>query len=479
MASGRQDSLIRGVGAAAIVAAPTIPIQVTVPPPTIHTGVTVQAPRIAAAVTVHPAGAGDPTPFGVNAVFGANSSYDNPTNHPGIPAMSIRDSTDYYDDALAAAISRSGRILAGPHTYSGSSWPSTFAASSCSWAATDGWSFAFLNVKSGAVSSWPSLRDGTGQFTDAFINAFIDSVPSNVVLVFTVNHEPENDGTQPSGDGGVWETANAPIWGQGVARVANLVAARNRPNVYFAVVLMKVTFPANGSLGGTGSNGRVPSRWNCWQYMTAAAKARTIFAPDGYTEITTSTGVVQTGSTVSAVKISSAEAGGFSVGDKILCETTGGVLLFGSGGDGNQVFSITSKTGTNPVTLGLSPSLPSVLSPGNHQIRKFESIGSQAGFFGAYEYIQAAGWGVERRGVFEHTVNNDVNVSGAHVAAIIRQDIKPWLRQQRDAGGFACYVHFNHSDPAGASGTRGWWETPEESLEAGRLAWELNTGEVL
>lgn len=469
MATGRIDTVIRGPNAAAVAAAPRVQAQAAVPLPTIQVGVTVAAPRVAANTVIPAVGAGDPTPFGVINVVGANVLY---TGHPTQPDSQVRSSTDTLDDDMAAGIGRPGRILAGPHTYSGSSWPSTFSATSVSWADDDGYEYSFLNVKTGGVSSWPSLRDGTGTFTDAFINTFIDSVPVTTKLVFTVNHEPENDGTQPSGDGGTWELANAEVWCRGIARVANLVAARNRPNVFFAVVHQTDTFPDDGVVSGAnGINGRVTARWNPWQYMTAAAKGRTIFAPDGYTKLRNEFAGVLTGSTLSMVRCTSAEAADFDIGDTALCETNGGVLLF------SMPFTIVSKTGSGSTRdLGVSPSFPAGLSPGNHRLRRFDDMTKK--FAGPFDYVANAAWGVRWLGVFEHTVNNDPFVSDAHMAVVWGQNIKPWLRDRRDAGELSCYVGFWQSSGL-ESGVNGWVDTPQEVIQVAKMAWELNTGEVL
>lgn len=473
MASGRQDSLIRGSGAAAVVAAPKVSTFAAVPPPTIHTGVTVLAPRVAAVASIPTVGAGDPTPFPMQNVFGANSLYDNAARHTGIPEMSVRDSGNYADDQLAAAISRPGRILAGPHVYSGSSWPSTYAASAGNWADDDGYSWLFLNVKTGLVSSWIDLRNGTGGWTDAFINNFIDSVPNNIRLCFTVNHEPENDGTQPNGDGGTWELTNADNWCRGVARVANLVAARNRPNVVFLVCHQATTFPTNGLVpGATGVNGRVTARWNPWQYMTPAAQARTVFAPDGYADITDDFALAQTGTTASTLRATSTAAAAFSVGDRATLETTGGVML------GSDLYTITSKTAAGSfVDLAVTPSFFAVPSPSLHRLRCIEPINKR--FDGCYAYVDNAGWGVQWVGVFEFTWNNNVLAPDGVPAACYRYDLKPWLRTLRDIGRLGCFVAFNHSDPNGASGSEGWWDSAEEFLQVARIAWEMNTGEVV
>lgn len=473
MASGRQDTLIRGLGAAAIVPAPPISARTALPAPTIQTGVTVQAPRIAAAATLITPGAGDPTPFPMQNVIGANSLYDNPARHAGIPAMDVRDSGNYLDDQLAAAISRPGRVLAGPHTYSGASWPTTYANSSGSWADDDGYAWLFLNVKTGGVSSWTDLRDGTGTWTDARINTFINSVPSSIKLCFTVNHEPENDGTQPAGDGGTWEIANADNWSRGNARVANLVAAANKPNVVYLVCHQVTTFPTNGEVSGArGINGRVTSRWNPWQYMTPQAKDRTVFGPDGYTDITDDFALAQSGTTATKLRCTSTEAGAFAVGDRATLESTGGVML------GSDLYTIMSKTVVgSSVDLEVSPSFFAVPSPGLHRLRCIEPISKR--FDGAFAYVQNAGWGVRWVGVFEHAWNNDVLAPDGVPAACIRYDLKPWLRSLRDTGQLACYVWFNHSDPAGASGLDAWIDSTPEYLQAARLAWEFNTGEVL
>lgn len=472
MASGRVDVLLRDPFAAAVTAASRVQSFTAVPIPAVRVGIVAKPGNTTATTAILSAGAGDPVPFRVQHLAGASADY---SGHPTIPDGSLQADVGRFNEGLLDAISQSGRALAGPHGYSGTSWPSTYSASAVSWAVGAGYSYAFLNVKTGGVSSWQSLADGTGTFTDSFINNFINSVPANVTLVFGVNHEPENDGSQPASDGGTWEIANAPVWCAGIARVANLVAAANRPNVYFCVIHMSDTFPDDGVVSGArGINGRVTSRWNCWAGMTAAAKGRTIFGPDGYTKMREAA-VALSGTTSSTFITSSGDATNFTTGTKCILESNTGALVE------SKLFTVTVKSGTGSNrSLTITPAFTSA-PPAGYRLRRFDTLRSE--FDGVFGYVVNAGWGVAHVGISEHTINNDVETQDGVTAVVWRDDVKPYLRDLRDGTTFpglslAYHLFFNHSTGA-ASGTNGWVDLPSELYEAGRLAWELNTGEVL
>lgn len=190
---------------------------------------------------------------------------------PVISAVPVGQQIMAFDTRLADRIGTTTPLLAGPHGYSGNSFPSTFASSSVYYGYTNGYSHSVLNVK----CDWAGLANGT---FDSRINGFIDSIPAGHTCYLIINHEPENDGT-PS-------ASQKAAWRNGQARAANIIAARNDPRCEFAVCLMGWTWqPASG---------RNPNDWNPNDApnvtMTQAALDRTIFAPDDYTKILNSSG---------------------------------------------------------------------------------------------------------------------------------------------------------------------------------------------
>lgn len=172
------------------------------------------------------------------------------------------------DSRLAARVGTSAPLLAGRHSYSGSSFPSSFSASTQQQWYTYGTKFGLLNVK----CDWADLAGG-GQ--DSKILGWAATIPSDFVLYVTANHEPENDG----------KNDQASVWRAGQARIANLIAQVNSPRLHYAVCHMGYTFES--------ASGRNPEDWNPWPQMSAAAKARTIFGPDAYTKVTSTGGAYQ------------------------------------------------------------------------------------------------------------------------------------------------------------------------------------------
>ena len=169
------------------------------------------------------------------------------------------------DSDLAGAVGESTPFLAGQHSYSGNNFPSTFQTSNVRNNPGYGWGYSVLNVK----CDWTSLANGN---MDGTINSFANSIPAGHKVYLLINHEPEND-NNPAG---------AAVWRAGQARAANLIAGLDDPRLEFGVCHMTYTWrPASG---------RNPSDWNPWPQMNAAAKQRTIFAPDGYTTIRNASG---------------------------------------------------------------------------------------------------------------------------------------------------------------------------------------------
>ena len=168
------------------------------------------------------------------------------------------------DADLAAAAGEATPFLAGQHTYSGSNFPSTFAATTASGNPGYGLPYSVLNVK----CPWDQLADGT---LDTKITGFVNSIPAGHTVYLIINHEPENDGN-PLG---------AATWCTGQARAANLIASLDDPRCVYAVCHMSYTWdPASG---------RNPQDWNPVNggtiTMTQVALDRAVFAPDGYTKI--------------------------------------------------------------------------------------------------------------------------------------------------------------------------------------------------
>lgn len=335
------------------------------------------------------AAAPPPTSLGVQHLVGASVNY---AGHPTLPAGTLQQDVATFESQLQSTLGVSGLQLAGPHGYSGNTWPSTFSATAVSWAPGAGYGYSWINVKTGGYSQWAGAATGS---KDALLTGFVNSVPDGHTCVLIVDHEPENDATQPSSDGGTWENQYGPLWSQMQARFAGLVATLNRPNVYLAVVLMGATFPTNGQPGSLGINSRNPENWNAWRYMSAAAKARTILAPDVYTK------------------------------------------MLDDAGTSNSYDKLATKLGS------------------------------------VVNYTTAAGWGVQWYGITEHTVNNDVNASDAHVAAAWRDDVRATLRNLGTK--FSYYLVFNTSSGL-ASGTNGWVDGTQELTEFGAMDREFNFG---
>jgi hypothetical protein len=218
-----------------------------------------------------------PSGFGVPHLIGASVNY---AGHPNIAAGTFEDDFRNFDAQLAATLGVTGRQLAGPHRFQ-SNLPSTFSGLALAWAYPD-YKFGVQNVKLGGPANYQTWADGG---YNATLTALANSVPADFTLVIAPEHEPENNGPQPNADGGTWQNTYAPLWSRGVAQFADVLAALALPNVYLASILMGVTFPTNGQPGSLGLNGRDPEAWNAWKYMSAAAKARTILAPDIYTDM--------------------------------------------------------------------------------------------------------------------------------------------------------------------------------------------------
>lgn len=231
-----------------------------------------------------------PSVVGAQHVVGAAVDY---SGYPGVTHVNLQTDLATLESRLRSTLSVTGLQFAGPHGFSGTSWPATFDTSAVAFATSVGYSYAFLNVKTGSYTSWAGVRDGNW---DAHCTTFVNSVPDTITLIFTWGHEPENDKGSgyggPVDDGGVWEGTYAPIYSAAFARLANLIAQINRPNVIFCFVPMYDTFPSNGQLGTLGLKNRDPEKWNPYKNMTAAARIRTVLSPDLYTNMN-SDGTVQ------------------------------------------------------------------------------------------------------------------------------------------------------------------------------------------
>ena len=233
----------------------------------------------------------DPS-FPMSKVCGAWINWAPPDHpHPTITEQGIRDNMIYFDGQLATNIGRTGKQLAGPHGYAGGgNWPTTFANSGVGWAPADGWSHSWMNMHisgtGGGATGWQAAANGS--YDNHLIN-YVNSVPEGHTHVLLVSHEPENNvNGGPSEDGGAYEAAYADWWCRMQARFAEIMVDLDRDNVFLAVCLMAFTFPVNGPPGSLGPNQRDPRKWNAWKYMSDAAKDRTIFAPDGYTAMKSS-----------------------------------------------------------------------------------------------------------------------------------------------------------------------------------------------
>jgi hypothetical protein len=315
--------------------------------------------------------------------------------HATIPTGSGEDEFRYFDEQLRAELGLPAgtKVLAGPHRYQ-SGVPSNWTGITVNWARPDyNWGLQNMQISS---TSWSAVAGGS---LAATVPALIASVPDDFTLICAFAHEPENNGPMPNSDGGTWQNTNGPNWSRMQATLAEYFVTANRPNVWMTVIHMGDTFPANGQPGSLGNNQKDPAAWNPWQYMSAAAKARTIFGPDFYTRMTDDLGT------------------------------------------SSSYTKYATKLGTS--LLG---------------------------------YVQAAGWGVVRVGVSEHTYNNDIEATAAHRGAAIRDDMRVYLRGLKDQGRLAYHAHFNTSDINGASGSHGWYDRPEELSEFGALVREINVG---
>lgn len=171
------------------------------------------------------------------------------------------------DARIAGRMGVNTPLFAGRHSYSGSSFPSSYGASTAKQSGDYGCKFALLNVK----TNWTDLASGA---LDSRILGWPATMPSDFTTFIIFDHEPENDG----------RLADAPTWRAGQARAANLIASMNHPRFHMAVCHMAFTWKS--------SSGRNPNDWNPNREgtMTSAALARTIFAPDGYCDMNNTSG---------------------------------------------------------------------------------------------------------------------------------------------------------------------------------------------
>lgn len=226
-----------------------------------------------------------PTGFGVPHLVGGSVNY---AGHPSIADGGLQADFTYFDNALRVALGLPAgtKVLAGPHGFNGG-WYNTFAASAVSWAPGAGYGLSVQNMKIGGPGQYLPAAGGSW---DAALNTYAQSVPDGHLHVIVIEHEPENNGAEPDADGGSYQNTYGPRWSQMQARFAALITALGRPNVYLAVVHMGFTWPASGDPGGLNPRGRDIRKWNPWAYMTdPAVKARTILAPDVYTDMTGAT----------------------------------------------------------------------------------------------------------------------------------------------------------------------------------------------
>lgn len=228
-----------------------------------------------------------PSPtVGLTHVVGARVNY---SGYPGLVAGTPQQDLATLEGRLRTVLSVTGNQFVGPHGYSGNTWPSTFAGTEVGWAPGAGYSYSFLNVKTGGSPSYSSWQNWANGGWNAFCTSYVGSVPDGHTHVFTINHEPSNDKgggyTGPVDDGGAFEATYADQFARGFAQCANVVADLNRPNVFLAFVPMAADFPNNGQLGSLGDNQRDPEKWNPYKYMSAAARARTPLCADVYTNM--------------------------------------------------------------------------------------------------------------------------------------------------------------------------------------------------
>jgi hypothetical protein len=182
--------------------------------------------------------------------------------------------------ALAGAVGWTGpgTLNMGDRGYSGSSFPSTFAASSISDAASWG-GFGMLNVKTG--TDWAGMAAGA---YNATIDSFWDSTPLDVVVKLTWGHEPENDS----------RNAEAPDWIAGLVQFIHRSAAKIR-----ARTTARGGTPGVDDLDGAGgvlmgysfqnsSGPRYPT-WRYWDQIAEADLGQAFFGIDKYASSTNST----------------------------------------------------------------------------------------------------------------------------------------------------------------------------------------------
>lgn len=173
------------------------------------------------------------------------------------------------DGRLAARAGVSSPLVAGCHTYSGATFPSSFSASTQQQFYNYGCKAGILNVK----TDWTTGHSLANGDHDSKIQNWPNTMPSDFTLYLICDHEPEDDTNA---------LANASYWRAGQARIANIIAEMDHPRFHYVVCHMGYTFEA--------SSGRNPEDWNPWPLMTSAAKARTIFGPDGYTKMKNTAG---------------------------------------------------------------------------------------------------------------------------------------------------------------------------------------------
>lgn len=205
-----------------------------------------------------------PPPAARPVLVGASSNRPS-TNNP-------RQSTLNLEAALRAATGQPKQHLFVRHTYNGATFPSTLAATLAAGDPADGYKASVINVK----CDWSQLASGV---FDSRFATFLASIPAGYRVYLIANHEPENDG----------RLVDAPTWCAGQARAASVVAGLNDDRLYYAICNMVTTW--YGSNGGQAA----------WAdpvitdpAMTVAVRHRTVWAPDGYCQITNTAGTTFT-----------------------------------------------------------------------------------------------------------------------------------------------------------------------------------------
>ena len=174
---------------------------------------------------------------------------------------------DAYEAELRAAAGVSTPVSQILHGYSGSSHPSTFAASSVSAAQSKGVA-AMLNTK---ITDWTAVAGGTH---DALITGFFNSWPVAVPGWVTLNHEPENDG----------KNSEAAVWCAGIRRYIDLAA----PIIRSRGLQVKV----GGCLMDFSWDSTRWQQWKWWEGITPANLGQTTFGIDAYWKHNNVSGVV-------------------------------------------------------------------------------------------------------------------------------------------------------------------------------------------